>query len=104
MKKYLFILCLAVSGFNCNSYNDKMNTFLKQKKNIEIIIDSNYAKQERFRLITGYDEIYDSITLNKVYPHPELVDSIWFLKQQNPYLINELEKVKYSIDSLQKLK
>lgn len=81
-----------------------MNRFLNYKKNIETTIDSNEARDQRFRIITGYNEIYDSITINKQYPDPELVDSISYLKLEKEYLKNELNKVEYSIDSLQKLK
>ena len=81
-----------------------MNKLLSVKKKIEIKLDSNKARDSRFRDITGYDEIYDSITLDKQYPHPELVDSIWYLKTEKAFLVQELEKIKYSIDSLGKLK
>ena len=81
-----------------------MNGFLNYKKNIETAIDSNQARDQRFRLMTGYNEIYDSITMNKQYPYPELVDSISYLKLEKGFLKNELNKIEYSIDSLQKLK
>jgi hypothetical protein len=46
----------------------------------------------------------DSLGLNSVYPHQELIDSIWDIKAENDFLKNKLEELKYSIDSLQKLK
>lgn len=81
-----------------------MNSLLKSKKNLEIIIDSTNEKEARFKSITGYSEMDDSLALNTTYPHPELVDSIYYLKEQREYSNNEREKVKYSIDSLQKLR
>jgi hypothetical protein len=74
------------------------------KKENEVRIDTGKAREDRFRLITGYDEIDDSTTIGKVYPHQELVDSIQYLKMEREYLNGELEKLKYSIDSLQKLR
>ena len=81
-----------------------MNAFLKRKKNIEIRIDSGNARESRFRLITGYDERLDSLSIAPVYSHPELVDSIQYLKTEREYLNKWLEELKYSIDSLQKLR
>ena len=101
MKK---ILLLAIPFLSCNTYNNKMNKFLSNKKTIETLIDSNQARDQRFRMITGYDEIYDSLSTTTVYPHPELVDRIYYLKLEKEFLNNYLKKVEYSIDSLQKLK
>lgn len=103
MKKTL-LLFLPVVFFSCNSYNDKMNNLLNSKKNIETAIDSNHAKDQRFRDVTGYSEILDSLSTPTEYKNPELVDSIYSLKIEKEFLSNELKRVEYSIDSLQKLK
>lgn len=81
-----------------------MNEFLRDKKNIEIRIDSNQAINQRLRLLTGYDESIDSLSVSSNYFHSELIDSIDFLKIERTYLQSELKKVSYSIDSLDKLK
>ena len=99
--KYLLALPFLLS---CNSYNDKMNNFLKNKKIIETSLDTNQARDQRFREITGYDEMDDSLSIGTVYPHPELVDSIRYLKLEKEFFKNELKQLEYSKDSLQKLK
>ena len=81
-----------------------MNKLLSEKKDIEIMIDTVDQQNQRFRLITGYDEMDDSLALNTQYPHPELVDSIYYLKLEKNFLEDRLKEVSYSIDSLQKLK
>lgn len=103
MKQYLLIMVITFL-FSCSSYNNKMNGLLKNKKIVETAIDSNHARDQRFRQITGYNEINDSLSIGTVYPHPELVDSIYYLKTENEYLKNALKEIEYSIDSLQKLK
>ena len=103
MKQTLLIFLLATFS-SCNSYHDKMSGLLGNKKDIEIAIDSNQAKDQRFREITGYSEILDSLSTSTEYEHPELVDSIFGLKIEKEFLSNELKKIKYSIDSLEKLK
>jgi len=104
MKKFLLASTIILFFISCNSYNASMNKLLSEKKIIEIRIDTINQQDQRFRLITGYNEMDDSLALNTLYPHPELVDSIYFLKLQKGFLNDRLEKVKYSIDSLQKLK
>ncbi len=101
MKKFLFSAFVIIG---CNAHNDKMNALLSQKKNIETVYNNCEARETRYRQITGYNEIYDSIEINKVYPHPELVDSIDNLKIEKEYLKTALIEVEYSIDSLSKLK
>ncbi|MEO6704802.1 MAG: hypothetical protein ABIN04_03010, partial [Ginsengibacter sp.] len=59
---------------------------------------------QRLRLLTGYDELTDSIVINPVYNHHELVDSIYYLKTEKEWLKSELKNINYSIDSLSKLK
>lgn len=81
-----------------------MNKVLSEKKIIEIRLDTINQQDQRFRLITGYNEMDDSLALNTQYSHPELVDSIYYLKLEKGFLNDRLEKIKYSIDSLQKLK
>lgn len=102
--KILLIPIVSIIGLSCNSYNDKMNKFLSEKKQIENRIDSNQQKDKRFRDVTGYNEMDDSLALHKTYPSPELVDSINYIKDDNEFLKTRLDKVNYSIDSLQKLK
>jgi hypothetical protein len=102
--KYAILISMAFLWSCSDSYNSKMNGLLRFKKEIETRIDSNKAQDDRFREITGYSEIDDSIGLNKSYPHPELVDSIQTMKFENELLVRELQKTEYSIDSLQKLK
>ena len=98
------LIFLAVTFLGCNSYNDKMNGLLGNKRNIEIAIDSNQSRDQRFRDITGYSEILDSLSISPEYKHPELVDSIYDLKIEKEFLNDKLKKIEYSIDSLQKLK
>lgn len=62
MKKAI-LLFFVILG--CNSYNKRMNQLLSDKKIIEIKIDSNNEKDKRFREITGYNELDDSISINK---------------------------------------
>jgi hypothetical protein len=81
-----------------------MNDYLFRKKNIETRIDSNIESDNRFRAITGYSETLDSLSIAPKYEHPELVDSIRYLKEEKKFLNSELQKIEYSIDSLQKLK
>lgn len=95
---------VAILLFGCNSYNDQMNKLLSTKKEIEVRIDSNHSRDIRFRDITGYSEMDDSLVIGMKYPNPELIDSIHFMKQENEYLKSELIKIQYSIDSLQKLR
>ena len=104
MNKSLFIISIILLFVGCNSYNKKMNRLLSEKKDIEIMIDTINQQDHRFRLITGYDEMDDSLGLNKQYPNSELVDSIDYLKLEKTFLENKLKEVSYSIDSLQKLK
>ena len=104
MKKSLFIISIILLFISCNSYNKEMNKLLSEKKDIEIMIDTVDQQNQRFRLITGYDEMDDSLALNTQYPHPELVDSIYYLKLEKNFLEDRLKEVSYSIDSLQKLK
>lgn len=101
MKKYLL---LSIVFASCNTYNNKMNDLLQNKKRIETLLDSNHVRDQRFRDLTGYNEIYDSISIGATYPHSELVDSIWNMKSENKILDDELKNTQYSIDSLQKLK
>lgn len=61
-------------------------------------------RDQRFRLLTGYSEILDSLSISPNYSHPEMIDSIDYLKVEKSYLESELKKVSYSIDSLEKLK
>jgi hypothetical protein len=96
--------CMFLIIYGCNSYNRQMNNFLVQKKDIEIKIDSNNQRDQRLRVLTGYSEILDSLSVAPQYQHPELVDSIRYLKEEKLLLENNLQKIKYSIDSLQKLK
>lgn len=96
----LLLMCILLS---CNSKDDKMNSFLSTKKQIENRIDSNNTKDRRFRSLTGYNEMDDSLFINKQYPHQELIDSIDYLKLEKEYLNDKLKEVIYSIDSLQKL-
>lgn len=103
MNRSLFIVSIILL-VGCNSYNKKMTRLLSEKKDIEIRIDTINQQDHRFRLITGYDEIDDSLGLNKQYPSSELVDSIDYLKLEKTFLENKLKEVSYSIDSLQKLK
>lgn len=81
-----------------------MNTLLSEKKFIEVRIDTINQQDDRFRLVTRYNEMDDSLTLNPQYLHQELVDSIHYLKIEKEFLNDKLEKIKYSIDSLEKLK
>ena len=104
MNKSLFIISIILVFVGCNSYNKKMNRFLSEKKDIEIMLDTINQQDHRFRLITGYDEMDDSLALNTQYPHSELVDSIYYLKLERNFLEVRLKEISYSIDSLQKLK
>lgn len=89
--------------FSCNSKNDKINSLLSKKKFFENRIDSINVKDERYRSVTGYNEMDDSLSIGTTYPHPELVDSIDYLKLEKQLLTNRLKQIIYSIDSLQKL-
>lgn len=100
----IFLLMLVTTIlFSCNSKNDKMNSLLSKKKFIEDRIDSIIVKDERYRSITGYNEMDDSLSVRTTYPHPELVDSIDYLKIEKELLISRLNQITYSVDSLQKL-
>lgn len=81
-----------------------MNILLQDKKVLETSIKNNSDADQRLRLLTGYDELTDSIVINPVYNHPELVDSIYYLKTEKEWLKSELKNINYSIDSLSKLK
>jgi len=81
-----------------------MNSFLKNKKVIELSIDTTTQIKDSLLPIIGYTEIYDSIKARGYFLHPELVDSFMHLKEKIKYLKSELQQVEYSIDSLQRLK
>ena len=104
MKRILFSACVIIGCNAYSNYNSNMNDLLIQKKSIEVLFKDCEVHESKYREITGYNEIYDSIETNRVYPHPELVDSIAYLKIEKDYLKRKLEEVKYSIDSLSKLK
>jgi|GEM_PF-4654613 len=104
MKKPLSLVIIILFFAACNGYNKKMNKLLSEKKFFEIRIDTINQQDQRFRLITGYNEMDDSLALNTQYPHPELVDSIYYLKLEKQFLEDKLKEVSYSIDSLEKLK
>ena len=45
-----------------------MNDLLIQKKSIEVLFKDCEVHESKYREITGYNEIYDSIETNRVYP------------------------------------
>lgn len=95
---------IVIFLFSCNSRNDQMNMLLHTKKEVEVRIDSNNSRNIRFRNLTGYNEMNDSLGIDTKYQQPELVDSIYFMKLENEYLQSVLKQTEYSIDSLQKLR
>lgn len=90
-REICFLSILLFTIISCNSYNKKMNGFLKDKKNIEITIDKINARDQRFRLLTGNSEILDSLSISPNYKYPKLVDSIYFMKEMKDYLEEDLE-------------
>ena len=108
MKKVTLGL-LAIALFaSCNSYNDKMNDLLAKKSKLES--SSRLAKWDYEDAEHAVDEYFEkeldrgNFNVTKSKKYKSLTDSANKLLDVYGILDFELSSVKYSIDSLSKLK
>ena len=112
MKKIIPIIILLVS---CNSYENKMNKLLSQKKQLEdsLSYDSqNVIKYERLVSRTISDRIVDTSVLKSFEARIAAAekednlfrDSISYFKDRTMLHQESIKNIVYSIDSLAKLK
>jgi hypothetical protein len=108
MKKVLLPMLVIAGLTSCNTYNDKMNTLLQNKSQLESEFYRAEVKMSLFEiestdfLSKELDKNNFDVMSSPVYK--QLGDSVHKYASIAQSFKSELSKVNYSIDSLSKLK
>ena len=97
MKKVLLPMLIVAGLTSCNTYNDKMNALLQNKSELESQITYNDTQMQKFDSLAA-------AAYSKGKSTKSMLDSFRTHYLINKNIYSELRKVRYSIDSLSRLK